>query len=142
MMMTHIFTCILFVLMCRSSNAAFTATLPTGGAHYYPLNGIIRYNVVLLADSAYNSGSGVFTASKNGTYSVSVTMMSGTVAAHLTLRKNGVTYVWLYTGNEYDMATQNVNMDLKVGDQVWVQMTNAARSLFDVYNTFSAVLIP
>lgn len=97
---------------------------------------------MLLADSDYNSGSGVFTPSKNGTYSVSVTMMSGTVAAHLTLRKNGVTYVWLYTGNEYDMATQNVNMDLKVGDQVWVQMTNAARSLFDVYNTFSAVLIP
>nr|CBX41697.1 putative C1q domain containing protein MgC1q48 [Mytilus galloprovincialis] len=141
MMMTHIFTCILFVLMCHSSNAAFTATLPTG-SHYYPQNGIIRYNQVLLADPGYNSASGVFTAPMNGTYSVSVTMMSGLVTAHLTLRKNTVTYVWLYTGNEYDMATQNVNMNLVIGDQIWVQMTNRATYLFDVYNTFSAVLIP
>ncbi|XP_063443256.1 uncharacterized protein LOC134723625 [Mytilus trossulus] len=141
MMMTHIFTCILFVLMFRSSNAAFTATLPSGN-HFYPQNGIIRYNRMLLTDSAYNSNSGVYTVTTNGTYSVSVTMMSGTVAAHLTMRKNSAIYVWLYTGNEYDMATQNVNMNLVIGDQIWMQMNNQASRLFDVYNTFSAVRIP
>ena len=76
-----------------------------------------------------------------GVYSVSVSMMSGTVTAHATLRKNEAILVWLFTNKEYDMASQTINIQLVEGDEIWVQMTNQASSLFDVYNTFSAVRI-
>ncbi|VDI60719.1 Hypothetical predicted protein, partial [Mytilus galloprovincialis] len=122
---------------------AFTATLP-GGNNPYPKDGDIIYNKMLCKDPGYKSITGIFTVGTGmaGSYLVSVTMMSGTVTAHTTLRKNGDIYVWLYTSNQYDMATQTVCMQLEVGDKIWVQMTNQASSLFDVYNTFSAVRIP
>ena len=98
---------------------------------------------MLCTDAGYNHYTGIFTvgAGKAGNYLVSVTMMSGLVTAHTTLRKNGAIYVWLYTGNQYDMATQTVCMELAEGDTIWVQMNNKASSLFDVYNTFTAVRI-
>ena len=67
-------------------------------------------------------------------------MMSGTFTAHTTLRKNGIIMVWLYTGNQYDMASQTINCDLVEGDVLCVQMQSGS-SLFSVYNTFTAVRI-
>ncbi|XP_071151366.1 uncharacterized protein [Mytilus edulis] len=160
MIMANILKCLLFVFICRTTNgggggdggfggdppppvkAAFTATLP-GGVNPYGQNEKIRYNRMLCTEAGYNHYTGIFTVGegKAGNYLVSVTMMSGFVTAHTTLRKNGAIYVWLYTGNQYDMATQTVCMELEEGDTIWVQMNNKASSLFDVYNTFTAVRI-
>ncbi|XP_063443408.1 uncharacterized protein LOC134723790 [Mytilus trossulus] len=155
MIMAYILKSLLFVFICRTTygggrggdplpvKAAFTATLP-GGANHYGLNEKIRYNQMLCTDDGYNYHTGTFTVGtgKAGNYLVSVTMMSGLhVTAHTTLRKNGAIYVWLYTGYHYDMATQTVCMKLADGDKIWVQMNNKASSLFDVYNTFTAVRI-
>ncbi|XP_063397677.1 uncharacterized protein LOC134682000 [Mytilus trossulus] len=141
MIMTHIFTFLLFVLMCRSSNAAFTGTLPTG-LHSYAQNAIINnHNNVLNSDPNYSGGIYTVPAGQAGTYLVSVTMMSGDDSTHTTLMKNGAIYVWLYTGEKYEMATQTVSMTLVVGDQIRVQMTNKASTLFDVYNTFTVAKI-
>ncbi|XP_063422793.1 uncharacterized protein LOC134707167 [Mytilus trossulus] len=153
--MTQILKCILCVFMCctRIGNGVIiapvnpatpvsvglTATLPTG-QNSYQTNAIIQYNRILCPTANYNDGKYIVTVA--GNYLVSVTMMSGTVTAHTTLRKNGAIYVWLYTGNQYDMATQTVCMQLKVGDTIWVQMTNTASILFDVYNTFTVVKLP
>ncbi|VDI42533.1 Hypothetical predicted protein, partial [Mytilus galloprovincialis] len=121
---------------------AFTATLPTGPhccAKTFPR---VKYSEIKCADPGYDPVTGTFTvaAGMAGKYLVSVTMMTGTAAGHLQLIKNAPpAYVWLYTGNEYDMATQTVCMDLVVGDQVWVQPTYWAMYLFDVYNTFTVI---
>ncbi|XP_063447257.1 uncharacterized protein LOC134726773 [Mytilus trossulus] len=143
MIMTYIFTCILFVLMCGTSRASLTATLTTG-YHSYPANGVIKYSKFLCNDPCYNNATGIYTVCPGmaGCYLVSVTMMSGQVMAHTTLRKNGGIYVWLFTGNSWDMATQTVCMKLEVADQIWIQMQNSASYLFDVYNTFNVVKIP
>ncbi|XP_063443252.1 uncharacterized protein LOC134723621 [Mytilus trossulus] len=144
MTMMHLFTCFLFVLMFGTSEqceASFTATLP-GGYNTNNLKPCVQYNQVLCPDDGYNSTTGVFTAEINGTYIVSVTMMTGLVAGHTNLMKNDGTYVWLYTGNQWDMATQVVCMDLVEGDRIWVIMANTASyTLFDVYNVFSAGLV-
>ncbi|XP_063443292.1 uncharacterized protein LOC134723665 [Mytilus trossulus] len=141
MIMAHILNCILVVLIIGTSivNAGVTATLP-GGSNSYAKDAVVQYNQILVPDANYNAGK--YKATVAGNYLVSVTMMSGTVAAHTTLRKNGPIYVWLYTGNRYDMATQTVCMQLAVDDEIWVQMTNAASILFDVYNTFTVVKLP
>ncbi|VDI18351.1 Hypothetical predicted protein [Mytilus galloprovincialis] len=117
--------------------AAFTATLP-GGVHLFQNDDFIGYPIKLLDNRGYSSGIFTVLPGLGGVYSVSVTMMSGSVTAHTTLRKNGAILVWLFTNKEYDMASQTINIQLVVGDRIWVQMTNQASSLFDVYNTFSA----
>ncbi|VDI58801.1 Hypothetical predicted protein [Mytilus galloprovincialis] len=128
--------------MYRTSNAGFTATLP-GGVNPYALNAMIKYNRMLCPDADYNKDTGIFIvgAGMAGNYLVSVTMMSGLVTGYTTIRKNNAIYVYLYTGRPYEMATQTVYMQLAVGDTIWVQMTIKASSLFDVYNTFTAVRI-
>ncbi|XP_063442611.1 uncharacterized protein LOC134722907 [Mytilus trossulus] len=156
--MAHILNCILVVFIFGTSmvngqdpvvpgpvvpapvaGAGVTATLPSG-SNSYAKDAVILYSRILCPDNNYNAGK--YKATVAGNYLVSVTMMSGTVAAHTTLRKNGAIYVWLYTGNRYDMATQTVCMQLAVDDEIWVQMTNAASILFDVYNTFTVVKLP
>ncbi|XP_063425329.1 uncharacterized protein LOC134708608 [Mytilus trossulus] len=143
--MTHILKCILCAFMCctRIGNgpvvSGLTVTLPSG-PNSYPTNAIIEYNRILCSSTNYAGGK--YKATMAGNYLVSVTMMSGTVTAHTTLRKNGGIYVWLYTGNQFDMATQTVCMQLEVNDEIWVQMTNKASILFDVYNTFTVVKLP
>lgn len=94
---------------------------------------------MLLSDSNYISG--VFTVGlgMNGLYSISGSMMSGGVSAHTTIRKNGEILVWLFTNKEFDMASQTISIALVQGDRIWVQTTNKASSLLDVYNTFSVV---
>ncbi|XP_063441023.1 thrombospondin-1-like isoform X2 [Mytilus trossulus] len=119
---------------------AFTATLP-GGVHPYQNGAIIGYPIKLLDNSGYSNGIFTVLPGMGGVYSVSVTIMSGSVIGHTTLRKNGAILVWLFTNKEYDMASQTINIQLAEGDRIWVQMTNQASSLFDVYNTFSAVRI-
>ncbi|XP_063443407.1 uncharacterized protein LOC134723789 [Mytilus trossulus] len=142
MMMTHMLTCILLVLMYRTSNAGFSVTLP-GGANSYALNAMIKYNQMLYTDGVYNKDTGIFIvgAGMAGNYLVSVSMMSGTVTGFTTLKKNNIPYVYLYTRPPYEMATQTVYIQLAVGDTIWVEMTITASSLFDVYNTFTAVRI-
>ncbi|VDI17779.1 Hypothetical predicted protein [Mytilus galloprovincialis] len=120
--------------------AAFTATL-TGGVHSYQNGGLIGYPIKLLDTRGYSNGIFTVLPGMGGVYLVSATMMSGSVTGHTTLRKNGAILVWLFTNNEYDMASQTINIHLVEGDRIWVQMTNQASSLFDVYNTFSAVRI-
>ncbi|VDI30050.1 Hypothetical predicted protein [Mytilus galloprovincialis] len=120
--------------------AAFTATLP-GGVHPYQNGAFIGYPIKLLNNSGYSNGIFTVLPGMGGVYLVSVTMMSGSVTGHTTLRKNGAIYVWLFTNKEYDMASQTINIQLAEGDRIWVQMTNQASSLFDVYNTFSAIRI-
>ncbi|VDI09819.1 Hypothetical predicted protein [Mytilus galloprovincialis] len=144
MMMTHVLTCILFMLMFSTSKAQFTATLPSG-YNTANLQPCIQYNMVKCLGMGvnYNPMTGEFTATVAGNYLVSVTMMTGTVAGHTNLMKNNdPVYVWLFTGNQYDMGTQVVLMNLAVNDRVWVRMANGASTLFDVYNTFSAVRVP
>ncbi|VDI58799.1 Hypothetical predicted protein [Mytilus galloprovincialis] len=123
-------------------SAAFTATLP-GGVNPYALNAMIKYNKILCTDAGYNKDTGIFMVSAGmaGNYLVSVTMMSGLVTGYTTLKKNGTPNVYLYTGTPYEMATQTVYMQLAVGDTIWVEMSFKASSLFDVYNTFTAVRI-
>ncbi|CAG2257871.1 HMCN [Mytilus edulis] len=120
--------------------AAFTATLP-GGAHPYQNGGLIGYPIKLLDTRGYSNGILTVLPGMGGVYSISVTMMSGYVTGHTTLRKNGAILVWLFTNKEYDMASQTINIQLVEGDRIWVQVNNQASSLFDVYNTFSAVRI-
>ncbi|XP_076109282.1 thrombospondin-2-like [Mytilus galloprovincialis] len=120
--------------------AAFTATLP-GGVHPYQNGAFIGYPIKLLDNSGYSNGIFTVRPGMGGVYLVSVTIMSGSVTCHTTLRKNGAILVWLFTNKEYDMASQTINIQLAEGDRIWVQMTNQASSLFDVYNTFSAVRI-
>ncbi|CAG2249589.1 THBS1 [Mytilus edulis] len=120
--------------------AAFTSTLP-GGVHPYQNGAVIGYPIKLLDNSGYSNGIFTVLPGMGGIYSVSVTIMSGSVTGHTTLRKNGAILVWLFTYKEYDMASQTINIQLAEGDRIWVQMTNQASSLFDVYNTFSAIRI-
>lgn len=91
---------------------------------------------------AYEKEAGVFTVPANeaGTYSVSVTMMSGYEPAHLTLMKGTDILVWLFTDKTFNMASQTINVVLAENDQISVQM-NSGSDLFDVYNTFSAYKI-
>ncbi|CAG2214168.1 HMCN [Mytilus edulis] len=124
----------------RAECPALTATLP-GGVHPYQNGAFIGYPIKLLDTPAYSKGIFTVPPGMGGVYSVSVSMMSGTVTAHATLRKNEAILVWLFTNKEYDMASQTINIQLVEGDEIWVQMTNQASSLFDVYNTFSAVRI-
>ncbi|VDI39328.1 Hypothetical predicted protein [Mytilus galloprovincialis] len=151
MIMAHILNCILFVFICcisivngviiapvPTTGGGFTATL-SSGPNSYAKDAIIQYNRILCPNSNYNAGK--YTVTVAGNYLVSVTMMSGTVTAHTTLMKNTAIYVWLYTGNQYDMATQTVYMQLAVGEMIWVKMTNKASILFDVYNTFTVVQV-
>ncbi|XP_063443251.1 uncharacterized protein LOC134723620 [Mytilus trossulus] len=159
MIMAHILNCILIVFICCKSivngqpgpvipppggttpatAAGLTATLPSG-VHSYAKDAMIQYSRILCPNTNYNAGK--YTATVAGYYLVSVTMMSGTVTAHTTIMKNNNIYVWLYTSNQYDMATQTVCMQLAVGEMVWVKMTNRASILFDVYNTFTVVKLP
>ncbi|XP_071172031.1 uncharacterized protein [Mytilus edulis] len=139
MIMTHICTCVLFVLMCGTSDAASTATLPTGYHTGVTITPCVKYSRRLCMDPNYNPLTGIYTVTMNGTYLVSVTMMTGIYAGHCRLTKNKVNYVWLYTGNQYDMATQTVCMDLVVGNQISV--VTSAPALFDVYNTFTVVKV-
>lgn len=104
----------------------------------------VRYNQILCnTANEYNPSTGIFTVQTNGTYSISVSMMSGMLTSHLTLRKLGIssTYmVWLYTGTNYNMASQTINCELVVGDTMCVYAQSGS-SLFSVYNTFTAVRI-
>ncbi|VDI18353.1 Hypothetical predicted protein [Mytilus galloprovincialis] len=120
--------------------AAFTATLP-GGAHPYQNGGLIGFSIKLLDNRGYSNSIFTVPPGMGGVYLVSVTMMSGTVTGHTTLRKNGAILVWLFTNIEYDMASLTINIQLVEGGRIWIQMNNQASSLFDVYNTFSAVRI-
>ncbi|VDI05741.1 Hypothetical predicted protein [Mytilus galloprovincialis] len=121
------------------STVAFTATLPLG---FTPVSigSKVRYNRILLNKGGEYT-SGLFTVKTKGLYHVSVSMMSGSVTSHTTLRRNNVVLVWLFTNrNEYDMASQSINLELNVGDVISVQV-NTGSNLFSVYNTFSAVCI-
>ncbi|XP_071172028.1 collagen alpha-2(VIII) chain-like [Mytilus edulis] len=146
MIMRSVLTCILVVSMCRTSTgcirAAFTATLPLN-AQPVPTGSIVKYGTKLINGdlaSDYDPVTSIYTVPRTGIYKVTVTMMSGLVTGHTTLRKNGEIIVWLFTYKEYDMATQSINLQLQREDKLWVQM-NSGSSLFSVYNTFSAVLI-
>lgn len=133
--------CMCILNIFKSFTAAFTVILP-GGVQPYQKDSIIKYSEVLDNDgNAYDPSTGIFTVDMDGFYSISVTMMSGLVTAHTTLRKNGAILTWLYTNNNYNMASQTVNLQLLANDTIWVQMNNKASRLFDVYNTFSAVWI-
>ncbi|XP_071172029.1 complement C1q-like protein 2 [Mytilus edulis] len=155
MIMRSVLTCILVVSMCRTSTgcirAAFTATFPLEkiscitvlNAQPVPTGSIVKYGTKLINGdlaSNYDPVTSIYTVPLNGIYKVTVTMMSGLVTGHTTLRKNGEIVVWLFTSKEYDMATQSINLQMQRGDKLWVQMNNGS-SLFSVYNTFSAVLI-
>lgn len=108
-----------------------------------PTGSIVKYGTKLINGdlaSDYDPVTSIYTVPHNGIYKVTVTMMSGLVTGHTTLRKNGEIIVWLFTYKEYDMATQSINLQLQREDKLWVQM-NSGSSLFSVYNTFSAVLI-
>ncbi|VDI73222.1 Hypothetical predicted protein [Mytilus galloprovincialis] len=124
--------------MCGTSDAAFTMTCPNGHNIISETPAIVKYNQPLSMDINYNVMTGKYKAPETGTYLVSVTLMTGIVAGHATLMKNGV-YVWLYSGNQYDMATQTVIMELTKGQEIWVEMANGARTLFGAYNTFTVV---
>ncbi|VDI36604.1 Hypothetical predicted protein [Mytilus galloprovincialis] len=159
MMKTYIFRSILLVLImlkhvCQvggiggngvgPSPVAFTATLPLGNTPV-SVGNRVKYNQVHCVTGnppVYNLGTGIFTVptGRAGVYSVSVSMMSGFQSSHLTMRKNGVVLVWLFTSNDYNMASQTVNVNLAEGDLIFVQM-NSGSSLFSVYNTFSAVKV-
>ncbi|VDI29901.1 Hypothetical predicted protein [Mytilus galloprovincialis] len=142
MIMRSVLTCILVVSMCRTSIAAFTATSPLN-AQPVPTGSIVKYGSKLINGdlaSDYDPVTSIYTVPRTGIYKVTVTMMSGLVTGHTTLRKNGEIVVWLFTNKEYDMATQSINLQLQLGDEIWVQM-NSGSSLYSVYNTFSAVLI-
>ncbi|XP_063442572.1 thrombospondin-1-like [Mytilus trossulus] len=91
--------------------AAFTATLP-GGVYPYQNGGLIGYPIKLLDTRGYSNGIFTVLPGMGGVYSVSVTMMSGSVTGHTTLRKNGDILVWLFTNKEYDMASQTINIHL------------------------------
>ncbi|VDI73162.1 Hypothetical predicted protein, partial [Mytilus galloprovincialis] len=108
--------------MCGTSHADVTVSLTTG-VHSYPANGIIRYNQLIEGNLIpnYNFATGIYTVPPlgNGRHLVSVTMMSGLVPAHLTLRKNGLGIkVWLFTGTPWEMATQTIFMILADGDRI------------------------
>ncbi|VDI00492.1 Hypothetical predicted protein [Mytilus galloprovincialis] len=98
---------------------------------------IVKYNQPLSMDINYNVATGKYKVPETGTYLVSVTLMTGTVSGHATLMKNGV-YVWIYSGNQYDMATQTVIMELTKGQEIWVEMANG-HTLYGAYNTFTVV---
>ncbi|XP_076071792.1 uncharacterized protein LOC143043296 [Mytilus galloprovincialis] len=99
-------------------------------------------NITDRTSLAYEKEAGVFTVPANeaGTYSISVTMMSGYAPAHLTLMKGTDILVWLFTDKTFNMASQTINVALAENDQISVQMKSGS-DLFDVYNTFSACRI-
>ncbi|XP_063412926.1 uncharacterized protein LOC134695586 [Mytilus trossulus] len=147
MIMKPIITSILFVLMCRACTAHFTVTLPSGKTTV-GVGNKVKYNTAVdnPATSGYSTTTGIFTVpatgtgAGNGVYSLSVSMMSGTQSAHLTLRKGTTVLAWLYTNKDYNMASQTVNVNLVAGDMISVQM-NSGADLFDVYNTFSVAKV-
>ncbi|XP_063410732.1 uncharacterized protein LOC134693756 [Mytilus trossulus] len=154
MLKTSISICILFVLimltqLCQVGAwlpppVAFTATLPSGNTTV-SVGNRVKYNQIHSATGdppVYDIDTGIFTVptGRTGVYSVSVSMMSGFQSSHLTLRKNGVIMVWLFTSKDYNMASQTISVNLAEGDLIFVQM-NSGASLFSVYNTFSAVKI-
>ncbi|VDI12462.1 Hypothetical predicted protein [Mytilus galloprovincialis] len=147
MMMKPTLTCILFVLMCRGSIAHFTMTLPSGTTTVGSGNKV-KYNTVVdnPTGSGYNPTTGCFTVVAGtgpagaGVYSISVSMMSGFDPSHLTIRKGSQVLVWLYTDKDYNMASQTINVNLVLADQICVQMETGS-DLFDVYNTFSMAKI-
>ena len=76
---------VLFLRFINLFSAGFTATLPLG---FTPVSigSKVRYNQILLNKGGEYT-SGLFTVNTKGLYHVSVSMMSGRVTSHTTLKK-------------------------------------------------------
>ncbi|VDI22110.1 Hypothetical predicted protein [Mytilus galloprovincialis] len=124
---------------------AFTVTLNQNSIKWRR-GEIVKYTRVLTnIGNTYNTHTGIFTVATDGVYAVSAAMIGGKgQSTHYTLRKNGQEMVWLFTGPQFDMAAQTINLALRKGDRLWIQLDWLPVHIFHIvhpYHQLSAILI-
>ncbi|XP_063443258.1 uncharacterized protein LOC134723629 [Mytilus trossulus] len=129
----------------QTSFTAFTFTLDHNTIKWKK-GDIVKYTRKLTdIGNCYNPNTGIFTVKTNGVYAVSAAMIGGPKqSTHYSLRKNGEQMVWLFTGPTYDMSAQTINLILKKGDRLWIQLEWLPVHIFHIkhpYHQFSAILI-
>ncbi|XP_055997849.1 complement C1q tumor necrosis factor-related protein 4-like [Ostrea edulis] len=110
---------------------------------------IVLYNDIILASSAYNSRTGVFTAPLDGTYIFhyhGLAQNNKTVWLELYHNHDYVTSAWGHTESGYADAGNTVILHLFSGDQVYVKTRNKIPvdlfgSTNQVYTTFSGNML-
>uniref|UniRef100_A0A3Q4G907 Collagen, type VIII, alpha 2 n=1 Tax=Neolamprologus brichardi TaxID=32507 RepID=A0A3Q4G907_NEOBR len=134
------------VPLSASVAPAFTAVLTTP----FPPSGMpIKFDRTLYnGQNAYSSSTGIFTAPLSGIYYFAYHMHVKGTSLWVALYKNNVPAT--YTYDEYkkgymDQASGSAVLELKEGDQVWVQMpSDQANGLYSteyIHSSFSGFLL-
>ncbi|VDI84061.1 Hypothetical predicted protein [Mytilus galloprovincialis] len=129
----------------HSQFTAFTVTLNRNSI-IWKKGDILKFTRVLTnIGNTYNIYTGIFTVATDGVYAVSAAMIGGKgQSTHVSLRENGQVMVWLFTGPQFDMAAQTINLALRKGDRLWLRMEAHRVHIFHIvhpYHQLSAVLI-
>jgi hypothetical protein len=109
---------------------------------------VIRYDKTITnVGEAYTPSTGIFLVPVSGIYTLSVSMMGHPKnGIHLQLVRNGSELVRLWTGGggSYELASHTINVELTIGDGVWVQRKDSTGANVygsETYNIFSAALL-
>lgn len=104
----------------------------------------IRFDKVWLnTGNGYDKNTGVFTAPRDGRYHLSATVMSsgkqGTV--HCALKKNNITHLHIFGGENFSAGTVNCVLALQKGDQVKIVWTSGQGVYGGHWSVFSGYFI-
>jgi len=133
---------------CEPRNDKKVAFFAGLSNHLGPVNhhsDLVFDNIVTNVGSAYNLGSGRFTAPVRATYHFNVTI-SAQIAqkAAVKVLKNGVNVMTVWAESTPNWATSSnvAILSLEAGDQVWLQLLSGASHVYgNMYTTFSGFLV-
>lgn len=121
-------------------SASFTASLTNS---IVPADTIRFDKVWLNTGNAYDKNTGVFTAPRGGRYQFSATVMSsekqGTV--HCAMKKNNITHLNIFGGENFSAGTVNCVLALQKGDHVKIVWTNGQGVYGGHWSVFSGYFI-
>ncbi|XP_071177840.1 heavy metal-binding protein HIP-like [Mytilus edulis] len=121
-------------------SASFTASLTNS---IVPADTIRFDKVWLNTGNAYDKNTGVFTAPRGGRYQFSATVMSsekqGTV--HCAMKKNNMTHLNIFGGENFSAGTVNCVLALQKGDHVKIVWTNGQGVYGGHWSVFSGYFI-
>ncbi|CAC5419139.1 unnamed protein product [Mytilus coruscus] len=126
--------------------SAFSASLTTSKT--LGAGEIVKFDKVWTnVNNDYDSSTGIYTAPKPGVFQFSCTVMTpSSKILNVFLWKNDTKTVALYPGQTgYNMGTQNIVLELKKGDKVYIKQWGGGKEIYSgsVYNfsMFSGYLI-